>query len=145
MEDNVKLLLSSLSWNRPVEEQTYAVKRLISLKDKISDCLITYTSKDQWDNCMKIIIELDYQDQVRMIPQMLFLLRDMNWPGAKEACNLMKNMKVEDLTPYIVLALEQADNECDTIWITWIKTFIEKLNLVKLIEEKSEILKQAEW
>ncbi|KRF10174.1 hypothetical protein ASG89_01145 [Paenibacillus sp. Soil766] len=59
MEDNIKLLLSSLSWNRPLEEQTYAVKRLISLTDKISDCLITYTSKDQWDNCIKIIIELD--------------------------------------------------------------------------------------
>ncbi|WP_157276474.1 hypothetical protein [Paenibacillus sp. Soil766] len=50
-----------------------------------------------------------------------------------------------DLTPYIILALEQADYESDTIWITWLKIFIEKLNLVNLLDEKSEILKQAEW
>jgi len=145
MEEDVRNLLSSLSWNRPAEEQSKAVEELIKIKDKILNCLITYTSKDQWDNCMKIINKLKYRDQVKMIPQLLFLLKDMNWPGAREAFNLMRNMKVEDLIPYINQAVEQADTECDTIWITWMKIFLEELNLNFIIEENPEIFKQAEW
>jgi hypothetical protein len=94
---------------------------------------------------MKIINKLEYQDQVWMTPQLLFLLKDMNWPGAREAFNLMRNMKAEDLIPYINQAVEQADIECDTIWITWMKIFLEELNLNFIIEENAEIFKQAEW
>ncbi|MBA2937060.1 DUF5071 domain-containing protein [Paenibacillus sp. CGMCC 1.16610] len=144
MEENVRKLLSSLSWNRPIEEQSMAVEKLINLKE-FFEGLITQTSKDQWDNCMKIINEMEYHDQVRMIPQMLFLLKDMNWPGASEAYNLMLKMKVEDLTPYIIQAIEMADDTCDTNWITWMKMFLEELNLTNIIEDNPEIFKQAEW
>ncbi|GIP49367.1 hypothetical protein J53TS2_29580 [Paenibacillus sp. J53TS2] len=145
MEENIKSLLSSLSWNCPQDEQEIAVMKIINLKDKIPNCLITNTSKDQWDNCMKIINKLDYKDQLKMTPQMLFLLKDMNWPGAQEACNLMCTMNTDDLIPYIMQALEQADTECDTIWITWIKKFLEKLNQNEIIITNIEIFKHAEW
>jgi hypothetical protein len=114
-------------------------------KDLIFNCLITQTGKDQWDNCLKIINELDYHDQVRMAPQMLFLLRNLNWPGAREACDIMTKMNIEDLTPFIKQALELADIECDTVWITWIKIFLEKLNLNNIVEENPEMFKCTEW
>ncbi|MDQ6421773.1 DUF5071 domain-containing protein [Paenibacillus sp. LHD-117] len=145
MEENLKILLSSLSWSCTEEEQSKAIFQLVQFKEKLFDCLITESGKDKWENCIKIISQFEYQDKVKMIPQMLFLLKDMNWPGAIESVNLMLGMESEDLAPSIINALEEAVHENDTIWIAWLKEFIVTRKLKLLLEEYSEVLKLAEW
>jgi hypothetical protein len=145
MEEDLQSLFSSLSWYQPEEEQEHAIQKLIMNKDRFINSLITGSTKDQWLNATKLIGRIEYSDQVRMVPQMLFLLRDMNWPGALEATRIMGNLNSEDLKPYIGKALIEANNENDTIWITWIKGFIEEIKVVELLEEYKYILNRAEW
>ncbi|RUT39338.1 DUF5071 domain-containing protein [Paenibacillus anaericanus] len=104
-------------------------------KEKLVDSLITKSSKDQWHNAVKIIGKLDYSDQVQMVPQMLFLLQDVNWPGAVEATKIMESITPEELKPHIIRALVEANEENDTIWIAWIKEFIEKNILLEQFED----------
>lgn len=145
MEGDFQTLLRSLSWHQPEEEQELAIVSLIRHKENFINSLITELSKDQWHNAVKLIGHLDYSDQVRMIPQMLFLLKDMNWPGALDATRIMENLNPTELRPYICKALIQANSENDTIWITWIKGFVEELKLEVLFEDYKNILNKAEW
>lgn len=144
MEDLEKLL-NSLSWYLPEEEQEIAIEELVKYKHYYLNSLITKTGKHQWFNAIRLIRKLNYSDQLELIPQMLFLLKDLNWPGANEAVELMIQMNKNELKPHIIIALEEADSDNDTIWIAWIKDFIERINLTDLEAKHIEILNKAEW
>lgn len=145
MKPILRKLFESLSWSRPEEEQQMAIKQLIPYKDYLKHCLITETTKEQWDNAVKLIGELEYQDQVNLVPQMLILLQDMNWPGATEATKIMRKMNLEDIKQSIIEALIQADRDKDTIWITWINTMIKEFNIEDKFGDYKNILNKSEW
>jgi hypothetical protein len=145
LEKDLPNLLWALDWNLPEEEQEKAIEGLHAYKDRIIDTLITESSKKQWYNAVKFIGQLKYSCQVQFVPQMLFLFKDMNWPGSLEAKSLMKTIETDDLKPFISKALTTADSENDLIWITWIKEFIEEMKIKEQYEEYKDILKRAEW
>lgn len=145
MEENLQILLGYLSWFQTEEKQEIAIQKLIKHKEKLFDSLITKSAKDQWHNAVKLIGKLEYSDQVRMVPQMLFLLQDVNWPGAVEATKIMESITLEELKPHIIRALVEANEENDTIWIAWIREFIEKIKILEQFEDYNDILNKAEW
>ena len=145
MEEDLQTLLRSLSWYYPEEQQEQAIQKLIIHKKKYVNSLITQSSKDQWHNAVRLIGHLDYSDQVQMIPEMLFLLKDMNWPGALDATRIMEGLNPEELKPHISRALIEANKENNIIWITWIKGFIEEIMIQELFEDYTDILNKAEW
>lgn len=79
-----------------------------------------------------------------MVPQLLILLKDMNWPGALGAAMIMRNLNPGEISPYIKEALIQADNEEDTERIAWIKEFIEDLNVRDQYKDLENILIKAD-
>ena len=145
MEEKINHLLLSLDWNCSEEEQKRAIQELITYKEVLVDSIITSTDKYQWPNVIKFIGLLDKKDQVKFVPQMLFLLQDMNWPGALDATELMVRLSHTELKPHISRALTDADKEKDTIWIAWIKAFLDKAEMNDLLIEYKDILDKAEW
>lgn len=143
--EELQRLLASLDWDRPVEEQKAAIQKLHRYKEELIHSIITATEKSQWENAVEYISRLNLEDQIKYVPQLFVLLQDKNWPGALHAVELMKQMSVHDLEQPIAAALRQADEENDTIWIAWIKRFIEDLNSNDLLSKHRSILKKAEW
>lgn len=145
MEEDLQTLLGYLSWFQTKEKQEIAIQNLIKHKEKFIDSLLTKSAKDQWHNAVRVIGKLEYSDQVRMIAQMLFLLKDVNWPGAVEAIKIMESITPAELKPHIIRALVEANEENDTVWIAWIKVFIEKIKILEQFEDYNDILNKAEW
>ncbi len=145
MEDRIRNLLEYLDWNQSVELQEMAIKELVNYKDLLIDSIITSTGKHQWLNAVSFVCGLDESYQLKFVPQLLLLLQDMNWPGALEATELMVALEHSELKPHIVNALIQANADNDTIWIAWLKSFIEEIMLEDLLIEYKEIIHKAEW
>lgn len=145
MKDELGSLLDSLSWECSEEEQNEAIEKLIPHKHHLFKSLITNTGKKQWDSAIRLVGKLKYIDQVQMIPQLLFLLKDMNWPGAQAAVNIMSKMDRFDLEPFIIDALITANRENDSVWIAWLKSFIKDIGMENLIVSHQEIFEKSEW
>lgn len=145
MEEELHILLQFLSWNLSEDEQEQGIEKLIPYKDKIINLLITNTSKHQWKNAVRLIDRLEYPYRVRMVPQLLLLLKDMNWPGAVDAKSIIKNLNPREVNLYIRQALIQADNERDTVWIAWINELIEEMNIKDQFKDIENIIIKAEW
>ncbi|MDR6883571.1 hypothetical protein J2X61_005365 [Bacillus sp. 3255] len=145
MDDNINSLLSSLSWFRPQEEQDKAIQELAKYQDEIINILISGTQKDQWHSVIRVVEQSNTEYQYRAVPQMLLLLMDINSPGAKEAVEIMMKLDSVKLKPFIIEVLLRAEKENDTIWIAWIKYFLERKEIIDEYCEYKEILEKAEW
>lgn len=143
--ETLKCYLNDLSWSKPAEVQADAIKYLSNnISDEFIPNLIKETGKDSWDNAIEIIKNIGITRTVITVPWLIFLYKDLTWPGALESINILKQYNNEQLIPYFDSALEQADLEGDTMWISGIQFVITQLNidLHKLIN--SEILQRAD-
>lgn len=143
--NDIEELISGLSWNKPSNIQEKSIKLLAKYPVDILPPLITNTGKDHWLNAVKVYQLIGYSEINKAINQLLFLFKDMNWPGAREAAQLLKNIDQEKLIFYIEQSLDMADDTCDTIWIAGIKEFISNNDLEDKFIKYQEILESAEW
>lgn len=137
-----------LSWNTPKILQEEAINFLINVEDwEISGC-IKNTQKDVWDNILLIISKRSLSDRINCIPDLLFLLKDLNWPGALKALEILKSMKAADVIKNLEQALKQAYDEKDGIWISNLKELVKYYNFSSKTFTNislNEILSLAEW
>ncbi|TXK80683.1 hypothetical protein [Paenibacillus sp. N3.4] len=141
----LKICLDDLSWSKSEDVQSKAIKHLIdNITDEFIPSLIKDTGKDCWDNAIEIIKNIGITRTEFAIPWLIFLLKDLTWPGSLESINILKEYNNEKLIPFFDRALEQADLEGDTMWISGIEFVISQLNIDinKLIN--SEILRRAD-
>lgn len=137
-----------LNWHKTVEEQKIAIDYLTQCNDwNFKGCIIN-TSKDFWENVIKIISNKNRDNQVQMIYEMMYLLKDLNWPGALEALKILKTFNKYEITNDLEKSLSEAYRIKDTVWIANLKLLIEyyKFNDTdfKCIN-LTEILDIAEW
>jgi hypothetical protein len=138
--------IEDLHWGNPEEVQKNAIKVLIEIpENEFPSNLITGTEKECWYNVLEIYKRIGYPRIMNEVVQLLFLFKDMNWPGAGEASDLLKSINHDEILLYLKEALQQADNENDTLWITWIKEFIKEINLKDEFKDFEGILIRAEW
>lgn len=71
------------------------------------------------------------------------MLKDLNWPGANESIEVLKQFDTDKLIPFIDIVLDQADLEEDSMWIYGIKELIGKLGIEQSILSNKEVLKKA--
>ena len=74
-------IIEELSWERPEEVQTNAIKEILNDKDFDYSLLMQPFGKDCWGNCAKILTKLDYE-KVISYPELSVWLQDSNWPGS---------------------------------------------------------------
>lgn len=141
-----KEYISKLSWHKPEEYQTEAIDFLSKAPDwDFSNC-IRKSSKDIWENLVKVIKNRSYNDKVKLSEELLFLLLDLNWPGALQGLEILKTLHREDIRVPLENALKSAYQKNDGNWIAYLYELIvyfkfvdsdfKEINLCKVISIK---------
>jgi hypothetical protein len=129
-------------------EPTIAVKDKAKHDDSDLKDIIQNSSKEKWFNIVASIKKMGYPRNKNAIHGLLFLLKDMNWPGADESFLLIKEMPRGDIKQPLQMALNQADKENDTVWIAGLRPLINHFNFTD--DDFSNInlhklLSKSEW
>lgn len=140
--------INQLSWIMPKTEQDKAVSFLSTVNDwDYKDCIIC-SQKDVWENLVKVISKRKKEEVKSLLPDLLYMLKDLNWPGALNAMNIIKTFSQEEILPDIEQSLKTADSENDGIWIANLKNLVDYFvltpDLFSSIDLKQVLLK-SEW
>ena len=141
-------LVTELDWSQSKEVQNRAISALSKTEESNYDLLINKDMKFTWKNAVKVIKNIGYPKSKSLIPDLIWLLLDINWPGALEAVELLSKVDKETLVPHLEKALHEADADNDYMWIGGIKRVVEKVGLtVDDFSDKStyDILKKADF
>lgn len=129
-----------LSWESSVEEKNSAIETLLLIEDQDIHLLLQPLGKGLWDGAAEVITKLGYPRIKVILPGLLEWLQDMNWPGAAQIADLIREIG-DPIVPYIKTVLKH--HKDDEVWIYWLfELFIDdwdKLNITQIQEELIEI------
>lgn len=140
--------INKLNWKNPSNVQKNAIDFLINAEDWDCTGCIMNSPKETWENLINIVDKLGDSYKIKMIDDFLYLLKDLNWPGAKNAFNFLVKMQKQQILNNLELCLKKAYSEQDTIWIANIKSLTEECGLKSQDFNNinlQEIFKIAEW
>lgn len=121
-------VLRMLSWKESPETQNSAIEYLSGVEDwDFRNCIIN-TPKDVWENILKVIKNNKSIDMHLILQDLLFLLKDLTWPGALDAFDIIKKMGKEEIYLDLTKALAKANSEKDEMWIDNLKLLLIHLN-----------------
>ncbi len=141
--------IKQLSWDLPQTVQDEAVReicRTISLAEV--HLLLDKSQKTTWHNVTLILEKLGVPFIHQAIPDLLWLLQDLNWPGAQNSLALLSLADRAELLPKLEAALVQANDLQDFIWIAGLKQLVNRLNIKEPDFSDANIfhlLSLAEW
>lgn len=142
VEETIELV-KKLDWNLSLEVQKAAFDELMKGElDNVSVIIQPYM-KPTWENAVKLIDELGYPKNKEALPQLIWLLSDINWPGALKAIDILKTIDKNVLEPLIIDAIDKAYKEQDTMWIAGINRLIIESGLQELFADESICSKLA--
>ncbi|WP_049680945.1 hypothetical protein [Peribacillus loiseleuriae] len=124
-------LIPNMSYLKPKPTQKDAIRQLIYVPEEYVDLLIQRDMKTTWPNAMLIISSIGFPKNENSIPSLLFLMQDINWPGAIEAVEIVKNIGKRSVLPYLEDALEIAYKSEDYMWIGGLKYLVDSLNIIE--------------
>lgn len=141
-------LLDKLSLSNPKSMREEALNKLVRISDEEIPLLIQDTGKAYWYRAVTIINEIGSPRNHVAIPRLIWLLQDLNWPGAQMAFEILEKIDKTAIIPYIESALIEANSEEDYEWIAGIKELITSKNISKvdfMQKQVCQILSQAAW
>jgi hypothetical protein len=137
-----------IDWKNSVEQQLNDTERLLNCSKIDIANLIPGKGKMTWPNVVEAIKRIGYPKNTTAIPGLLYLLQDINWPGALEGLELLSEMKKTDIQKPLEQALHQAFTETDDMWIAGLKMVVEKFQFEDTdftgIDLK-EVLSKSNW
>ena len=148
MENHLAGLTEDLDWNKSQEQQQRAIVALVELGSDGCKDLIPGKGKNYWKNAVEVIKRIGSPGNRPAIPGLIYLLKDMSWPGAEMAYELLLAMDKLAIVHDFEMALHIADQEQDSDWIAWIKYFLAKKGISAQDFENRElwgVLEKAEW
>ena len=110
--------------------------------------LLTIGGKSTWDNAVRIIKCVGYPKNKQALPSIALLFQDLNWPGAYESIEILKEIDKKVFLPIIEAAIEEAFKCKDYMWLGGIKQFIEDAKICKNDFEDNnmyDLLAYADW
>lgn|GEM_PF-488795 len=139
-------LVGNLSWDMPLQTQKEAMHRLAGIDDDRMQLLIRPGDKSCWENAARILRNIGYPRNHKVIPGLMAWLQDMNWPGAEIVMEILESIDRKTLIPYIEDSLEKVADDDDFLWITAIKELVTGLQMpdADFHNETYELLKLAE-
>lgn len=141
--DNTKInqLIKSLSWELPEDIQLNAIQGLTKIEPEKCDLLINPMLKNTWQNATLVIEKIGYPRNKKAIPSLLWLFKDLNWPGVDKAFTILAQVDKRDLIPLVEVAIENAFAEKDYMWLGGIKCFLEKAEISEELFNNNNIFK----
>ena len=140
--------LEDLSWDKDKKTQEEAIS-FFSNDDSFNfNQLIKESPKKIMSNLVKVITNKKIGEQYQSIKGLLYLLKDLSWPGSEKAMSLLKSYPKEALLPDLENTLKEASQENDDNWLGNLKTLI-KYHLLTKNDFKSldlvQVLEKAAW
>ena len=138
----IKELVYNLDWKNSKEEQEEAIEKLSKIEKKYFNLIFDKSLKATWENAVLVIDKIGTPKNEFFIPTLLWLLQDVNWPGALHAISILakydKNVLIPQLEPKIRVAYEREDY----MWLGRLKMLVEKCMYKKtdFSEEKTYML-----
>ncbi len=132
---DTRQLIKDLNWNNSDEMQQTAIKELsdldgedIILMAKQSNDLC---SKPCWHNAALVLKNIGYPRNKVALPYLMEWFQDLNWPGVVTIIELLKEIDLKVLLPYIEKASSKAIQEKDECWAFGLIHLIKELKIVK--------------
>lgn len=141
-------LVKELDWSQPKSVQEHAIAALTKTEESNYDLLLNKDMKFTWENAVKVIKNIGYPKNKSLIPDLIWLLLDVNWPGAWESVEMLSKIDKKTVIPYLENALHEADADNDYMWIGGIKCVVDIGGLTADdFSDKSayDILKKADF
>jgi len=118
-------LINEFNLNLSDDEQERIVDILLDKVDEGDyDLLIDAGHKHTWPGTVRMLIKAGYPKNKKALPSLILLLQDINWPGAIEGMSALKEADKDVLIPLLEIAIEDAFNSNDYIWLAGIEDFL---------------------
>lgn len=127
--EEVKKLLKDLSWDNPKDIVDTAINKLIQMDDEQVRILLQPGDHSCWENAAQVLKKMGYPKNELALPGLIDWLRDMNWPGARTAKEILFGIDQKVLVPVIEGALRKAYLEEDFIWLACLKELVQELGI----------------
>ena len=130
-EKDIKQKIRELDFKLPMTVQQNAVDCLMKTEDKYLNLLFDTKLKCTWENSVKIIDKIGFPRNEVLLPKLIWLLQDINWPGALMAAEILKSIEKRTLVPLVEKAIIQAYEYEDYMWIGGLKMVVDKKPILK--------------
>lgn len=146
--------IKKLHWNISNEEFN-EIKKCIDLDTSIdyNTFILPKEGKEYWENCAKILVQLDDGELIKLFPKILEWFQDLNWPGGNIVLDRINKMPGSIIEDFILQCIDEAILKNDIIWIEfllWLDNIKTKKISLKILEtinikSKSDTKELVEW
>ncbi len=147
-KDDIIKYVHELDWSYPAEIQNKAIDFLSEADEEYICFIFDKKLKSTWENAVKVIKKIGFPKNEPLLPDLVELLQDVNWPGAEGAMEILSSVEKTIVIPIIERALLAADAENDLMWIGGINLLVKKAGYTSTDfsdEKMLRILKKADF
>lgn len=141
--ENVEKLIHDLSWDKPQDVRERAVQELMQVSEEEVVLLAHQSnelcSKECWEDAALVLKRIGYPRNRLAIPYLMKWFMDVNWPGVETVIEILKDVDIDIIMPFIEAAAKQAVNEKDADWCFGLVYLMERLGM-KGVEFKDKNL-----
>lgn len=119
-------LVENLDWNTSLKVQENALNVLSRLDKADLSLIFDKKKKYIWLNYVKLVDRVGYPKNKELLHNLIWLLKDINWPGSYQAIDVLKKIKKEEVITLIENAIQLAYNDEDTMWLGGLKRLVEE-------------------
>ena len=128
-EKQIRKYICQLSWNCSETEQQFAINMLSTVSPSSMKQVFKHTSKDIWENAVQVIANYGFPKNKELLPDLLQLLQDINWPGARHSIIVLSAIPKKFLIPPLEYALQEAYDSDDSMWISGLAQLLNAMNI----------------
>ena len=99
---------NNLSWNKSRAEQEKTMEFLIANDNWDIQHCIQNASKDIWENLVYVLSKKKNMIKEQALQGLLFLFKDLSWPGASMAFDIIKQIPKDKVLIDLEIALSDA-------------------------------------
>lgn len=146
--EEIKGYVEMLDWKNSQEEQSKAIHILSQIDEMDLGIILDKSKKSTWENAVKVIKQIGFPKNKSLLSELLWLLQDVNWPGAIEAIEILTSIDKKAVAPLIEQAIHSADLNEDFMWLGGLSLLVSKAGYsAEDFDDCSvfEILKKADF
>lgn len=143
--DNLENLIGYLDWDNPKYLQDYAIKKLLTINENQIIFLaqqFNHSPKSEWENIALILKIIGYPRNKGALPYLMEMFQDVNWPGVLTIVDLLKEIDIKILMPFINNAISKTIETNDAGWAFGLVFLIKRLNIKEEYLEKDKKYKK---
>ena len=138
--------IRKLHWNISNEEFNNIKKQIDSdINIDYNIFILPQEGKKYWENCAKILIQLDDDKFIQLFPKILEWFQDLNWPGGNIILDRVNKMSNDVIEGFVLQCIDEAILKNDLMWIKfllWLDNIKTHKISLKILEVIKNIINQ---